>query len=260
MSPFPVRGTMATEVLYMEDRRGQEPDPCYLREFDAIVTEAGPDFVILDRTAFYAEGGGQPYDTGILSWPGGEARGLRVTKEKGIIRHHVDRLPPKTPVHGAIDWDRRYAHMRYHTSQHLMSGLVFRIYAARTVGNQLYADHARVDFQPANFTPDDLARIEGECNQAIEAAHDIRIFQEDRVIVDSKIGDRSLLDLIPASIRRLRIIQVGTADYCPCGGTHLKNTSEIGRIRIAEKRSKGKETDRIVYELVPPGGERIVST
>src|SRR5205807_4350732 len=65
--------TMPTEVLYMEERRGQEPDPCYLREFDATITELGPDFVILDRTAFYAEGGGQPYDTGLFSWPGGQA-------------------------------------------------------------------------------------------------------------------------------------------------------------------------------------------
>jgi len=71
------------------------------------------------------------------------------------------------------------------------------------------------------------------------------------VVVDSKIGDRSLLDLIPASIRRLRIIQVGSADYCPCGGTHLKNSSEIGRVHILEKRSKGKETDRVGYELLP---------
>jgi misacylated tRNA(Ala) deacylase len=246
---------MSTEVLYMEDRRGQEPDPCYLREFDANVREPGPDFVILDRTAFYAEGGGQPYDTGVLSWPGGAARVLRVTKEKGVIRHHVDRLPPGESVRGKIDWDRRYAHMRYHTSQHLMSGLVWKIFGARTVGNQLYTDHARVDFQPVNFTLEDLARIEAECNRAIEAAHEVRIFQEDRVVVDSKIGDRSLLDLIPASIRRLRVIQVGTADYCPCGGTHLKNTLEIGRVHMLEKRSKGKETDRIVYEILPSGNQ-----
>src|SRR5436853_5621747 len=143
---------MPTQVLYMEDRRGQEPDPCYLREFDATVLERGPDFVVLDRTGFYAEGGGQPYDTGSLSWSGGEAKVLRVTKEKGVIRHHVDRLPPEGAVRGIIDWDRRYAHMRYHTSQHLLSGLVWKIYAARTVGNQLYTDRARVDFQPASFT------------------------------------------------------------------------------------------------------------
>src|SRR5207247_4693 len=131
---------MPTQVLYMEDRRGQEPDPCYLREFDATVLERGPDFVVLDRTAFYAEGGGQPYDTGSLSWSGGEAKVLRVTKEKGVIRHHVDRLPPEGAVRGIIDWDRRYAHMRYHTSQHLLSGLVWKIYAARTVGNRLFTD------------------------------------------------------------------------------------------------------------------------
>src|SRR5207302_2064252 len=118
---------MQTQVLYMEDRIGQDPDPCYLREFDANVLETGPDFVILDRTAFYAEGGGQPYDTGTLSWSGQEAKVLRVTKEKGVIRHHVDRLPPVGPVHGTIDWDRRYAHMRYHTSQHILSGLVWKI-------------------------------------------------------------------------------------------------------------------------------------
>jgi len=71
-------------------------------------------------------------------------------------------------------------------------------------------------------------------------------------VVHNKIEDRALLDLIPESVRRLRVIQIGSADYCPCGGTHLKNVSEIGRVRVTEKRSKGRETDRIVYELVPP--------
>lgn len=240
---------MATRVLYMDERRGQEPDPCYLKDFDARIVERGPDFVVLDATAFYAEGGGQPTDTGILRWPAGEAKVLRVQKEKGVLRHYVDRVPEADEVHGFVDWERRYAHMRFHTSQHLMSGIVWRIYGARTVGNQLHADHARVDFQPANFTPEDLTRIEAECNAVVGAGQDVRIFEEDRVGVDHKIGDRSLLDLIPTSINRLRVIQVGSADYCPCGGTHLRNTREIGGIRILEKRSKGKETDRIVYEL-----------
>jgi len=253
--PFIVRvrllRAVATRVLYMEARKGQEPDPCYLQEFDARIAERGPDFVVLDQTAFYAEGGGQPTDLGHLRWPGGESKVLRVAKEKGVIKHVVDRIPEADDVHGVLEWDRRYAHMRFHTSQHLMSGLVWKIFGARTVGNQLYADHARVDFQPANFTPEDLRRIEEECNSVVAAAQHVRIFEEDRVAVDHKIGDRSLLDLIPASIRRLRVIQIGTADYCPCGGTHLKNTSEIGKIHVLEKRSKGKETDRIVYELRP---------
>ena len=243
---------MATRVLYMDERRGQEPDPCYARDFDAHVVERGPDFVVLDQTLFYAEGGGQPYDTGGLQWTGGESKVLRVTKEKGTIKHVVDRMPAVDSVHGVVDWDRRYKHMRMHTSQHVMSGLVFRIFGARTVGNQIHADYSRVDFQPANFSPEDLKRIEDECNKVVESRQDVRIFEEDRVVVHNKIEDRALLDLIPASVRRLRIIQIGTADYCPCGGTHLKNTSEIGTVHLLEKRSKGKETDRIVYELRSP--------
>ncbi len=243
---------MATRVLYMEERRGQEPDPCYAREFDASVIEQGPDFVVLDQTLFYAEGGGQPYDTGVLRGGEAESKVLRVMKDKGVIKHYVDRMPMGTAVHGIVDWDRRYKHMRMHTSQHLMSGLVFRIYGARTVGNQIHTDYSRVDFQPANFTPEDLRRIEDETNSVIGSKQEVRIFEEDRVVVHNKIEDRALLDLIPESVRRLRVIQIGSADYCPCGGTHLKNVSEIGRVRVTEKRSKGRETDRIVYELAPP--------
>ncbi len=243
---------MATRVLYMAERRGQEPDPCYAREFDARILERGPDFVVLDETLFYAEGGGQPYDTGVLRWAGGESTVLRVTKEKGVIKHYVERMPGPDAVHGLVDWDRRYKHMRMHTSQHLMSGLVFRIYGARTVGNQIHTDYSRVDFQPANFTPEDLKRIGGECNRVIASRQDVRIFEEDRLVVQNKIEDRALLDLIPASVRRLRIIQIGDADYCPCGGTHLKNVSEIGKVHVLERRSKGKETDRVMYELVSP--------
>jgi misacylated tRNA(Ala) deacylase len=233
-----------TELLYFPSA-----EACYLREFDGRILERGPDFLVLDRTAFYAEGGGQPWDTGLLRWSGGEANVHRVTKEKGVIKHFVDRMPEGDDVHGVIDWDRRYAHMRYHTSQHLMSGIVWSIYGARTAGNQLYTDRARVDFQPCSFTDADLRRIEDECNRAVDEALPVQIYEEDRVKIENEIGDRSLVDLIPKHITRLRVIKVGNRDYCPCGGTHLKNTAEIGRVHITERRNKGKETDRIVYEL-----------
>lgn len=236
-----------TEILYFPST-----DACYLREFDARITDRGPDFVVLDRTLFYAEGGGQPYDTGSLRWEGGESRVHRVTKEKGVVKHYVDAMPAGDDVHGGVDWDRRYAHMRYHTSQHLMSGIVWKIYGARTVGNQLYADRARVDFQPVTFGDEDLRRIEAECNRAIEEALPVTIAEEDRVKIENEIGDRSLVDLIPKHIKRLRVVRVGDRDYTPCGGTHLKNTSEIGRVRIKERRSKGKEIDRVAYVLESP--------
>src|SRR5439155_770515 len=196
MARRPFAALVATRVLYMEERRGQCPDPCYAREFDARILERGPDFVVLDQTLFYAEGGGQPDDPGTLRWEGGEARVLRVTKEKGVVKHHIDRMPAAEEVHGTVEWDRRYKHMRMHTSQHLMSGLVFRTYGARTVGNQIHMDYSRVDFQPANFTPEDLKRIEDDCNRVIASSQDVRIFEEDRVVVQNKIEDRALVDAV----------------------------------------------------------------
>jgi len=235
-----------TEVLYFPNA-----DACYLKEFDANVIAAGPDHVVLDKTLFYAEAGGQPTDTGILRWEGGEARVWKVTKDKGVIKHFMERPPQSGPVHGVLDWDRRYAHMRMHTSQHVLSGLVFRIYGARTVGNQIHSTYSRVDFQPVSFNEDDLRRIEEECNKVFAAAKPVTIFEEDRVVVENRVDDRALMDLIPKSIRQLRIVRIEDTDYCPCGGTHLRNTSEAGRMRIIERRSKGKETERIVYELQP---------
>jgi misacylated tRNA(Ala) deacylase len=233
-----------TELLYFPSA-----EACYLREFDGRVAERGEGFVVLDRTLFYAEGGGQPYDTGVLRWGGGEARVTRVQKEKGVVKHFVTAMPEADEVHGVVDWDRRYAHMRYHTSQHLLSGVVWKVFGAHTAGNQLYLDKARVDFQPASFKEEDLRRIEAECNAIAAKGIPVRIYEEDRLVLENRVADRALLDLIPQSIRRLRVIALGEYDTVPCGGTHLRNTAEIGRIRIAERRSKGKETDRVTYVL-----------
>src|SRR5207247_523448 len=98
--------------------------------------------------------------------------------------------------------------------------------------------------------PKGRKRIEDDCSRVSASSQAVRIFEEDRVAVESKIDDRALLDLIPQSVRRLRVIEIGSADYCPGGGTHLKNVSEIGTVHILEKRYKGKETDRIVYEIL----------
>jgi len=233
-----------TELLYFPSA-----EACYVREFDARITERGAGFVVLDRTAFYAEGGGQPYDTGMLRWDGGESAVTRVQKEKGVIKHFIETIPPNEAVHGIVDWGRRYAHMRYHTSQHLMSGVVWKVFGAHTAGNQLYTDKARIDFQPANLTDADLRRIEEQCNAITAKGIPVRIYEEDRLLLENRIADRALLDLIPQSLRRLRVIALGEYDTVPCGGTHLKNTAEIGRIRITERRSKGKETDRVTYVL-----------
>ncbi len=248
---------MRTRLIHLgqdPDHPGPLEDLNYIREFDAKVLERGPEHVVLDRTAFYPEGGGQPFDTGRLRWAGGEARVSRVVKEKGEVRHHVSAIPPMDEVHGVVDWDRRYAHMRMHTSQHLVSGLVYDKFGARTVGNQLYADYAHIDFAPANFTDEDLKIIEEEVNRIASGAIPVTIFEEERGVLEATLdAARANLDLIPASVRRLRVIKIGDYDLCPCGGTHLRNTSEIGRVQMLRRRSKGKDTERVTYELLPPG-------
>lgn len=248
-----------TAVIYLRQDPAFADRPMvelnYVRSFDARVVEAGRDHVILDRTAFYAEGGGQPTDTGVLRWDGGSARVGKVLKQGGRIRHFVDCLPEAPEVHGEVDWDRRYAHMRMHTAQHLLSGLVWQAFGARTVGNQLYRDYSHVDFSPVTFDEEDLRRAEATFNEAVAAAHPVTVYEEDRSVLEREIAEeRAILDLIPRSIRRLRVIRIGDLDLCPCGGTHVRSTSEIGRMRILRRRSKGKDVDRVTYEL--EGGGR----
>lgn len=235
-----------TEYLYMKD-----VDACYIKEFEARVVNSGEDHVILDRTAFYPEGGGQPTDTGYLRWSGGNSRIARVTKRDGG-RHHIegDVPPAGTVVHGVIDWERRYGHMKAHTSQHIISSVVWDRWKAKTVGNQLYENRARIDFHPLKLTEEDVRWIEEECNRRIKENIDVKIYELTREEAEKKAGvDRCNMELLPKSVKKLRIVQVGD-EICPCAGTHVRNTSEIGTLRIMKKESKGKMRTRVSYELV----------
>lgn len=241
-----------TKVLYMGEWRGEEslPNPNYIREFDARITKKGETYVTLDQTAFYALGGGQPSDTGVLRWEGGETRVSEVRK-KGEIRHFVDEVPQEEDVHAVLDWDRRYAHMRMHTAQHVLSRVVFEMFRARTAGNQIHADHSRVDFQPIKFSVRDLATVEEQFNEIVDKAVPVHIYEEDRLVLRKRMAEqRYILDMIPEGISRLRVVDILGIDICPCAGTHVANTSELGKVRILERRSKGKDIDRIVYELL----------
>jgi len=236
-----------TEILFMKDA-----DANYIRDFDATVVSKGENFVVLDRTAFYAVGGGQESDTGTLAWDGGSARVKEVTK-KGEVRHFLDGALPEVgaKVRGAIDWERRHAHMRMHTAQHIISSVVFDMYKARTVGNQIHADRSRVDFAPANFTQEDVVKIEAKCNEIASKGIPVRIYQEDRSELEKRVDQqRSNLDLLPQSIRRLRIVDIEGFDVCPCAGTHVRSTTELGRFHIIEREKKGKDRERLTYELL----------
>ena len=237
-----------TELLYMKDVESN-----YIREFDATVIERGFDYVVLDRTAFYPLGGGQPSDTGYLEWPGGKAEVKEVTKKEGI-RHHLAQNPELVPdkVHGVLNWERRHAHMKMHTAQHVISGVVYDLYKARTVGNQLYHDRSRLDFAPIKFTDEMIAEVERMCNEILSGGAKVEICTADREELEKNVdAQRANLDLLPKSVRDLRIVTIGAFDVCPCAGTHVRSLSEIGKLKIIKKENKGKDRERITYELLP---------
>jgi len=238
-----------TEVLYMKDIESN-----YIREFDARVVERGFDFVTLDRTAFYPVGGGQPSDVGFLRWQGGEARVREVTKKDGL-KHHLEQNPDLVPdeVKGVLDWDRRHAHMRMHTAQHVVSGVVYDLYRARTVGNQIYHDRSRIDFAPVTFTDDMIAEVQRKCNEIFAMGTPVEITTAQRDDLERDIdAQRANLDLLPKSVRELRVVTIGDFDVCPCAGTHVRSLSEIGDLRITKRERKGKDRERITYELSIP--------
>ena len=236
-----------TEMLYMKDIESN-----YIREFEASVVERGFDYVVLDRTAFYPLGGGQPSDTGRLEWPGGQAQVREVTKKEGI-RHHLAQNPELVPdrVHGVVDWEKRYGHMRMHTAQHIVSGVVYDLWKARTVGNQLYHDRSRIDFAPVKFTDEMVAELEAKTNEILATGAKVEIATEDRAELEKNVdSQRANLDLLPKSVRELRVVRVPGYDVCPCAGTHVRSLAEIGRIKVVKRENKGKDRERITYEIL----------
>lgn len=235
-----------TDLVYMASVDAQ-----YTRTFEATVVSAGADHAVLDRTAFYPTGGGQPSDRGTLTWDGGEATVTKVTKTEGVRHFLTGDVPPEgTTVTGEIDWDRRHKHMRMHTAQHLVSAVVHDLFGAETAGNQIHADHSRIDFARDGFTDDELATVEEEVAGIVDAEIPLEIHTAPRDEVEETIdADRVNLELIPDSVRELRMVRIGDVDVCPCAGTHVRNTGEIGRVRFTKTRSKGDERTRVVYEL-----------
>ncbi|HEX2066916.1 MAG TPA: alanyl-tRNA editing protein, partial [Candidatus Thermoplasmatota archaeon] len=239
-----------TRLLYMEGglERGYE------RTFTARVVEAQADHVTLDQTLFYPLGGGQEWDTGTLA-AGGRLLQVREVTKRGPVRHVVGPghgLAAGDAVAGSIDWERRHAHMRMHTAQHLVSGLAYEMFGGmRTVGNQIHRSHSRIDFSPANFTNAMLADLQAAANDAVKAAYPVTAGSMKREEVSAELPpERTNLDLLPKSVTDLRVIRIGAdVDLCPCAGTHVLNTKEIGELHILRRTAKGSGTQRVEYTL-----------
>jgi misacylated tRNA(Ala) deacylase len=234
-----------TALLYARD--------AYVRSFEATVRDIAEDgALILDATAFYPTGGGQPHDLGTLTWPGGAAQVLEVKKQGAAVLHRLDADPPPigSAVHGEIDWPRRYALMRHHTALHSMSGVIYQLYGATVTGGQMYPDRARMDFLLPDLSAERLQAIEQRTNELLVEGHPVSIRFLARAAA-FEIPDliRTKVNLIPEGIAEIRVVNIEGIDQQADGGTHVANTREVGQVRIVGSENKGKGNKRIEIAL-----------
>ena len=230
-------------------------DGTYKKEFQSKVTAVYPGIVELEETAFYHLGGGQPSDKGTLNWKDGESIVYDVRK-KNRIRHMVEGDLPEVGnyVEGKLNWNRRYTHMRMHTSQHLVSAIVSDLYGADTVGNQIGSDKSRIDFKPLKLNMNEIDDLIDLTNEYIAKDISVNISEANRSDLEGNPEIRSsmssgLWKLLPKSVTRLRVISIGEIDVCPCAGTHVRSLKEIGKVEFVKRDNKGAGKQRLTYTL-----------
>ena len=224
----------------------------YLQEFTATVTGIVEGGVVLDRTAFYTGGGGQPCDTGTLDDGSQRYTVNRVGRGDGQIVHQIDGpLPaPGTTVTGRIDWDTRYRLMRTHTALHILCGVVWRDYGAKVTGGDMRPGEARMDFELEQMSAEFASEVEEKVNTEVAAARPIHVNVLSRSQAE-EVPDliRTRINLLPASIHEVRTIDISGLDLQADGGTHVANTSEVGSIRVVGHESKGRINKRLRIAL-----------
>lgn len=242
-----------TELLYLYDH--------YLKEFDAKIVEIpDPTSIVLDRTAIYARGGGQPSDHGklLLDQYNLTLEVLEATKSEGKVVNKISRTLSEdekqylfgTHVHGVIDWDLRYKHMRHHTALHILSGVVFLKFNARITGGQIYPGRARLDLSIPDLSKERQTAIEVEMNKVVADDREVRtIWLDSEDALNRSELYRLSADLLPKGAEKLRIVDIVGFDAQLDGGTHVARTGEIGRITISKTENKGKDNKRIEIVL-----------
>ncbi|HEX3705707.1 MAG TPA: alanyl-tRNA editing protein [Mycobacteriales bacterium] len=225
-----------------------------LREWDAVVLQASEDGIVLDRSAFYPGGGGQPPDNGVLLWGGVQTRivGARKTDDDlYLIPAESDPLPaPGAVVRGALDDDRRTALMRTHSGLHLLAGVVFRDYGALVTGGNMEPLEARMDFNLDQVPEGFKESIAAACAVEIEADRriDVKVLPADEAFAIPDII-RTATNLLPPGLTEVRIVDIVGLDTQADGGTHVASTRQIGAIDVIKVENKGKGFRRLRVRL-----------
>lgn len=238
-----------TELLYQTDS--------YIREFQAEVIGIDEEQhgLIIDRTAFYPGGGGQPADDGLFLIGGIELPVTKVKKVKGQVVHILPEDRPLvangTSLIGRLNWEKRYALMRTHSALHILCGVVFRDYGAQVTGGDMDPLKGRMDFEFETMHKELVVEIERAINQEVQAGRPVRVDILPRAEA-FQIPDliRTKINLLPEGITEVRIVEIEGLDLQADGGTHVRNTSEIGTIKVTDYKSKGKINKRIYIEII----------
>ena len=233
-----------TELLYHTES--------YLKEFEASVIDLVDTGVVLDRTAFYTGGGGQPSDSGTLTTEEREYRVNGVKRVDGNLVHQISGDLPTlgSKVSGVIDWERRYLLMRTHTALHILCGVVWRDYGALVTGGDMKPGEGRMDFEFENFSAEFVDELEAKVNAEVAENRDIHahnLTREEADLVPDLI--RTKINLLPSNIQEIRTIDITGLDLQADGGTHVSNTREVGVIKVVGHESKGRINKRIRIAL-----------
>jgi len=224
----------------------------YLKEFEANVASVNDDkYVVLDKTAFYPSGGGQPHDTGVIISNSSEYSVVYAGKFDGKISHEVAKpgLKVGDKVTGKIDWDRRYRLMRMHTAAHIIDAILYNEAKALCTGNQLGTDKSRIDFSLDVLDRHKIQQYIDMANEWVKKAIDVKIYflpREDALKIP---GIVKLAAVMPPEVSELRIVEIPGIDIQADGGTQVKNTSEIGKISLVSVENKGKNNRRMYYTV-----------
>jgi misacylated tRNA(Ala) deacylase len=224
----------------------------YQRSTEANVVEVRPEGLVLDRTVFYARGGGQPGDTGWLRWSGGEAQVTDTFKQGGIPIHAIAGDPPAvgTPVTAQIDWDRRHVLMRTHTALHALSGIVWRDHGAKVTGGNMEPGVARMDFELESMSSEFGREVEARLNEELGVDRPVRVeFLPRLEALQDPDLIRTKVNLIPDTVDPIRVITIEGLDRQADGGTHVRSTGEVGPVRVVRTESKGRAFKRMRIEL-----------
>ncbi len=245
-------GPTVTELAYLADLPS-----AYVRTFRARVTALPPGGVVLDRTYFYPTGGGQPADKGFLRLGEHRWEVTDVGRSGSAVVHRIRPVAggPHAPpigaeVEGEIDWTRRYRHMRLHTGQHLLSARVFTRTGLRTVKANLSGVTASLDLE-GELDPARIPELEQDLADALRTPHPVSVRNVPRAEWDARpTAPRSGLVPLAPQVDPVRIVEIGAEDACPCGGTHVRSTSEIGVTRLGPPVSRTGAGTRLVFSLV----------